>query len=564
MNLNNKSNKHKKNGNDSQINTCLFSNIFVNKNKPLKITLIIVLIYTFMGSLWISLSDYIMHYFIKYKNILFNVVKIKDGIYIFITSLLLFVLIYYIFKRINSSEKQLLASFSDLSSAHKELMSVYLELRSKDEELQFNLYHDFLTNLPNKLMFKNDFNNLTKESNDVTFSILFIDIDNFKYINDNFGHTFGDNIILEISSRINLVLNNKLRLYRFGGDEFIVLAHSIDSVDQLTEYSHKILNSLKTPIEIDNNSILTSLSIGISRYPSNGKTIDELLKKADISMYKAKNHGKDTFIFYDESMNQILTKRLSIEKNLRTALTNNEFLLYYQPQYTASTGEISSFESLIRWKSSNLGFVSPNDFIPIAEDINLIIPIGNWVLINACSFIKYINDKFNQTYTISVNISMLQLMQNDFIDTVNDALNSAGLNPKFLELEITESILMQSFNTISDKLETLKNNGIKIALDDFGKGYSSFNYLIQLPITTLKIDKTFIDNISIDSKSNFIVGSMISLGRNVGLNIVAEGVESHDQLQCLIKYKCDLIQGYYFSKPVPENDVEVLVSNSIL
>lgn len=530
------------------------------KIKPIEVSLKLVAIYVFIGILWVLISNKLLNHFITNRNMLITISIIKDWIYVLLTSIFLFYLILSTLKKIDSSEKQLIKSYDDLSSAHEELMSLYEELSSTEEELRHNLCHDSLTNLPNKLMLKDELYKLNPKYDNIKIALLYIDLDNFKYINDNFGHTFGDEVIIAISNRLSLSLKEEYKLFRFDGDEFVILAQATDSIKYITDLADKILETVKSPIEIGGNSIVTPLSIGISMYPDNGKNLDELLKKADIALYKAKNEGKGKFVLYDELMNEKLKKRVSIENHLRTALSNKEFVLYYQPQYTTSNGEISGFEALIRWESPELGFISPNDFISIAEDTNLIIPIGKWVLQNACTFIKNINDEFNKDYVISVNISILQLLQNDFMDTVNEALNLADLKPEFLELEITESILMQSFNSISDKLEVLKENGIKIALDDFGKGYSSFSYLKQLPITTLKIDKTFIDTISIDVKSSYIVGLMISLGKKVGLSVVAEGVETIEQFQRLFKYKCNKIQGYFFSRPLPENEIRSLIN----
>lgn len=260
-------------------------------------------------------------------------------------------------------------------------------------------------------------------------------------------------------------------------------------------------------------------------------------------------------------MNDAILERMNIEKHLRTALENNEFSLYYQPQLNVKSGKITGFEALIRWNSPQLGMVSPLKFIHIAEDSQLIIPIGEWVLRSACMFIKGLHMQGYTQYTISVNISILQLIQDNFIDVVHNVLDSIGLSPSYLELEITESMLMESFDAINKKLEKLREKGIRIALDDFGKGYSSLNYLKQLPISTLKIDKTFIDNISNSDNSSTLSGTIVMLGHNMGLSIVAEGVETKEQFEYLSKHKCDIIQGYLFSKPLQEPDAIRLVMN---
>lgn len=283
------------------------------------------------------------------------------------------------------------------------------------------------------------------------------------------------------------------------------------------------------------------------------------MKNADVAMYRAKEDGKGTYVVYDKSMHTAFNERMNIEKHLRSAMNNNEFELYYQPQVDIQSGLISGFEALIRWNSPTLGFVSPLSFIKIAEDSRLIIYIGEWVLRESCIFMKGIQDRMGIPYKISVNISIIQLLQDDFVEMVQESLTESGLKPSCLELEITESIFMESFESIVNKLQFLKSQGIRIALDDFGTGYSSLSYLQQLPISTLKMDKTFIDSLSEKAYSQSFVQTIIQLGHNMGLEVVAEGVEEISQLDFLRKSGCDKVQGYLVSKPVPKQEVVELL-----
>jgi EAL domain-containing protein (putative c-di-GMP-specific phosphodiesterase class I) len=315
------------------------------------------------------------------------------------------------------------------------------------------------------------------------------------------------------------------------------------------------MRSFRKSFLIGESNLYVSASIGISFYPEDGETTEEILKNADVAMYRAKEEGKSTFVVYDKSMHTAFNERMNIEKHLRSAMNNNEFELHYQPQVQIDTGLISGFEALIRWNSPVLGFVSPLSFIKIAEDSRLIIYIGEWVLREACKFMHGIHQLTGIPYKISVNISIIQLLQDDFVEVVLDSLEESGLAASNLELEITESIFMESFESTVSKLEFLKSRGIRIALDDFGTGYSSLSYLQQLPISTLKMDKIFIDSLADKAFSESFVQTIIILGHKMGLDVVAEGVEDASQLAFLKESNCDKVQGYLISRPVPQRKV---------
>ncbi len=428
------------------------------------------------------------------------------------------------------------------------------ELKEYEQRLHHMAYHDQLTGLKNRYSLMNRIKSLITENNGEKYALLCIDIDNFKYINDDMGHRFGDLLLLKISERLSKMDIYCSTLYRIGGDEFAILVEKYNRKEQLEKIAVNILKNFKLCFEVQDISSYITVSIGVSTYPEHGTEVDALLKNADIAVYKAKESGRNRIVFYNSPMNEEITERMLIEKHLRKALDNKELELYYQPQLDIKTGMISGFEALIRWKNPELGFVSPPRFIGVAEATHLIIPIGEWVLKEACNFLNSLENMGFKGLNISINISMLQLLQEDFAHMVIDSIDAVGINPKQVELEITESILMESYEVIAEKLKLLRAKGVKIALDDFGKGYSSLNYLKNLPITTLKIDKSFIDTISESSKDKSLTNLIVQIGRSMNLCVVAEGVETQEQMNYLIKHKCNRIQGYLFSKPMKEAD----------
>ncbi len=448
--------------------------------------------------------------------------------------------------------EELNASDEEIKQQYEEMIKINEKITQSEEKLANLAYYDSLTGVMNKLsLYEKSHINATEDGRE---ALLFIDIDNFKYVNDTLGHAFGDKLIVKVCERLMALLKNDCSLYRLSGDEFVIIMNRIKEREQAEEYASFILGNFKKDFDSLGSNLHISLSIGIAICPDHGRNIEQLLKYADIAMYKAKEAGRKSYMVYDQQMNEVFTERIMIEKHLQGALDEKEFELYYQPQLDIATKKISGFEALLRWNSPVLGKVSPLKFIKVAEDTHFIIPLGTWVLQRACEFLKKLENSGYQGLTVSVNISILQLLQEDFLDIVEEALRINDIKPEYLELEITETILMESFDRIISRLKRLRDKQIRIALDDFGKGYSSLSYLKQLPITTMKVDKSFIDNITNDNKDD-LIGHIISLGKNMGMSVIAEGVEEQCQLDYLTIHECDMIQGYLFSKPLPEEEI---------
>jgi diguanylate cyclase (GGDEF)-like protein len=491
---------------------------------------------------------------------------------VFVIFLLFFSILLFYIKMIRKMKRSLQESNEELSELYEELIASDEEIKqqydemivinekiTQSEEKLANLaYYDSLTGLMNKLSLYE--RSQISATEDERAALLFVDIDNFKYVNDTLGHAFGDKLIVKVCERLMTLLKADCSLYRLSGDEFIITMNRIEGREQAEEYASFILENFRKDFDSLGSNLHISLSIGIAICPDHGRELEQLLKFADIAMYKAKEAGRKSYMVYDQQMNEVFTERIMIEKHLQGALDEKEFELYYQPQLDIATNKITGFEALLRWNSPVLGRVSPLKFIKVAEDTHFIIPLGTWVLQTACEFLKRLENSGYQGLTVSVNISILQLLQEDFLKIVEEALIIHDIKPEYLELEITESILMESFDRIISRLERLRDKKIRIALDDFGKGYSSLSYLKQLPITTMKVDKSFIDYITNDNQDD-LIGHIISIGKNMGMDVVAEGVEEQCQLDYLTLHECDKIQGYLFCKPLPEEEIMNLLLN---
>ena len=470
---------------------------------------------------------------------------------IFLLIILVLSLIYY--------TRRLIRTKRQLESQNEELHDLYEQIYNSEDELKNLVYFDSLTKLPNRIALTNDIQEHVKQQESITVALMIIDIDNFKYINDTLGHHFGDEFLIEIAKIFLNLSSQSIRVYRIGGDEFAFLVTA--SMPQIEMAAQEIMNCFHKPIYMDKIKIHTTLSMGIAVYPFAGKAVQQLLKNADIAMYEAKQRGKERYVFFDDVMNYRIIEKTKIEHNLQFALDNKEFMLYFQPQYKTSNDKISGFEALIRWKSRELGMVPPNDFIKIAEESQKIVAIGKWVFVNSCDFASKLIKRGYKDIKVSVNISIVQLIQDDFTDFILATIESKNLDFKLIELEITETVLIRSVQEAYTKLETLRSKGVSISLDDFGTGYSSLSYLQNLPITTLKMDRAFVEDITKNTITENLASFIISMAHKLNLEVIAEGVETKLQLDTLKKYNCDKVQGYYYSKPVPEEQAFLLLEN---
>ncbi|KOA21455.1 phytochrome-like protein cph2 [Clostridium homopropionicum DSM 5847] len=449
----------------------------------------------------------------------------------------------------------------NFKSTSKILKENFKEIQNANDELEYLANHDFLTRLPNRFKFNRELNDalLKSEEDGSELAVLFLDLDRFKLINDTFGHDIGDKLLLEISNRLVSILRKDDVVCRIGGDEFNILLSNIKNREQVSKMAEAIVNLFKETYIIDGQEFSISTSIGIAISIFDGKDLDLLLKKADIAMYKAKEKGKNNFLFYQKEMNMHSVERFKLENRLRKALEQEEFILYYQPRVDANSDKIIAVEALIRWNNPELGMVSPAEFIPLAEESGLIVPIGEWVLRTACMQNKQWQDAGHKPIRVSVNLSAMQFIQQDLVDKIGAILDESGLSSEWLELEITEGIIIKDLKGTMETLGKLKEMGVHVSLDDFGTGFSSLNYLKNFKIDTLKIDASFVRDISDDKKNTAIVNTIIMLGKNLDLNVTAEGVETETQLEFLKNKGCNEIQGFLYSKPVPPEECEKLI-----
>ncbi|RWZ51336.1 bifunctional diguanylate cyclase/phosphodiesterase [Halobacillus fulvus] len=428
------------------------------------------------------------------------------------------------------------------------------ESKRAEKTVNHMAFHDSLTGLRNQRSFQQDIDIAVREADaeQGMFSILFLDLDRFKFINDYLGHEMGDLLLQKVSDRLKSCLRSNATLYRYGGDEFIILQRSTTTA-HTEELADLLREQISKPYDLHDFEAVLTVSIGISFYPDHGHDFKNLIKKADNAMYHAKKLGKNTYQVYSSRV-QRRTGDFILENLLHKALDREEFFLQYQPLVDVHTGKLNGVEALIRWKNSELGIVSPADFIPLAEETGLIVPIGEWVLRTACRQNVKWQEAGMEPIVMSVNLSTRQFYHADLIDKIATILEETGLDPRYLELEITESMAMNA-DTATEILHELKAIGVQISIDDFGTGYSSLNYLKNFPIDHLKIDQSFVRDIHNNEDEGDIIATIIALGHNLKLKVIAEGVETEEQMKFLQKKKCDTYQGYYYSKPVDPEEI---------
>ena len=428
------------------------------------------------------------------------------------------------------------------------------DIKQQNKTIEKLAYYDTLTELPNRTYLIKKLGSILYDA-DLSHNsgvLMHFDIDDFNLINNFFGHELGDKVIKYIGIKIWELFkeDNNVFVSRSGGDEYTILIEKVSSEKEINKYINKIMKLFKEKFEIEGNELYIAVSMGATYFPQHGTSTEVLLKNVDIALHKAKDAGKNCYKIFEKNMNDAVNNKVTMQGKIREGLANEEFCLYYQPQIDTTTGKLSGFEALVRWKSTKYGMIYPDEFIKIAEESGFIVAIGKLILKAACQFCKKINANSQSKLKVAVNVSAVELMQSEFVDNLKEIVEASGVKPELMEFEITESVLMESFTVNKEKLMSIKEYGSSIALDDFGTGYSSLNYIKQLPIDILKIDKSFIDDMSDTS----FVDLIIILAHRIGIEVVAEGVETKAQEELLTRQKCDKIQGYFFSKPIPEEE----------
>jgi diguanylate cyclase (GGDEF)-like protein/PAS domain S-box-containing protein len=454
----------------------------------------------------------------------------------------------------NSQPYAVVSSFFDIT-----------ERKELEEKLEILAHHDTLTTLPNRLLFRKKLELALEnaEHHGRLVAVAFMDLDRFKTINDTLGHGVGDALLVKVASRLLSSVRTGDTVARMGGDEFTLILDDIGSLEDVNKVVRKVLRALIPTFQIHGHDLNITGSIGVAVYPSDGTNVETLLKHADTAMYRAKDSGKNTFRLFAPRMGDFASDRLHFEAQLRHALEHHEFQLHYQPQYHLNNPDrqITGIEALLRWHHPQLGNISPQRFVPVLEDTDLIAPVGAWVLREACLNAVRISRHINRPISVAVNVSAAQFPRSDFTMLVSEALQNSGLNPQQLELELTESLVMQDVDAAAERMRKLRNLGIKLAIDDFGTGYSSLSHLRRLPFDILKIDKSFVFDLERDSA---MVKSIIGLGRNLGLEVIAEGIENQNQAILLQELECERGQGFLWSKAVPYNElVKLLDANTL-
>jgi diguanylate cyclase (GGDEF)-like protein/PAS domain S-box-containing protein len=443
-----------------------------------------------------------------------------------------------------------IVTFHDVSAA-----------RATSLEMAHSAQHDVLTNLPNRMVFNDRVVQAISlaERQGKQLAVMFVDLDHFKMINDSLGHGVGDKLLQRVAERLVASVRRTDTVSRLGGDEFVILLSQVEHAEDAAFSARKILRALAVPHIIDGKSLDINVSIGVSTYPSDGRDAEGLMHKADTAMYEAKQSGRNNYQFFRHEMHARLEERQSLEADLRYALGRNEFLLHYQPKYNLQTGQITGVEALLRWLHPQRGMVYPAQFVPIAEECGLILPIGRWVLLEACRQARAWKDSGFGIVPVSVNVSAAEFGAKDFLSGVRAVLIATGVEPQNLELELTESVLMHDAESTVVTMVALKAMGVQLAIDDFGTGYSSFTYLRRFPADALKLHQSFVQEITADPGDATIVSAMINIGKSLKQRVIAEGVETRAQLDFLQRHGCGEGQGYYFSHPVVAEQAAKLI-----
>ncbi len=449
----------------------------------------------------------------------------------------------------------LIESFNDMLS---QVQLRDLELQKNQESLRYLANHDALTKLPNRLLLGDRLQQAISKArrSQQKMALMFLDLDRFKNINDTLGHDVGDMLICQVARRLAESIRASDSVARFGGDEFVIILEEIHDLNHISQVTEKVLRSIEQPFELGEHQVFVTASIGVAIFKDDADNVEEILKYADMAMYRAKERGRNNFQFYTAEMNERVQKLIDIENGLRRALNLGQFVLHYQPQMDLLSGRLIGIEALLRWNHPELGLIEPEGFISQAEESGLIIPIGEWVLKTACAQNKSWHEMGFPPMAVAVNISPRQFRHRDLIRSVSCALEESGLESRYLGLEITESMVMHDVEIATEIMEELSATGVKLAIDDFGTGYSSLGYLKRFPIKRLKIDRTFVRDVNSNSNDSAIASAIVAMARSMNLEVVAEGIETETHLNCMVEKGCVMGQGYFFSRPLLPADME--------
>lgn len=469
--------------------------------------------------------------------------------------------------KVKEAKKELEKNYADLEKAyaevsltHKKMEEQYQKLKNAEERNRKLAYGDYLTDLPNRVSFMEKIGEVMQSVRpDESIGIFLIDLDSFKNVNDTLGHSYGDEMLIDVTDRLKQILEQDDYLARFGGDEFIILTQNVKDSGELEEKAKHIQNVFSYPFVLATREFFITVSMGIVVAPKDGKTSQILLKNADSAMYAAKKMGKNTYCFYDETINEELMDKMELQSELYSAIEKKEFEVYYQAQIDVEKQVIAGFEALVRWNHPQRGLQLPYSFVGVAEETGLIVPIGEFVMEESISQLKKWRDMGYSDITMAVNLSARQFNDSGLVDMVTSLLEKYEVDPSGLELEITETIAMSNLENTLSVIEQFKAAGIHISLDDFGTGYSSMNYLKHLPVDHLKIDKSFMDTALDSERDGKIVSTIISLAKTLDLEVIAEGVENKQQALFLKNARCNRIQGYLYSRPIPAEDAQKLL-----
>lgn len=453
-------------------------------------------------------------------------------------------------------------AYQKLSDAQAKLEKQYDELKLSEEQSKKLAYSDFLTELPNRAAFSIHLEERMKEMESKGgFTLIYIDLDNFKTVNDGLGHSYGDELLVDVTGRFKEVLTKGDYLARFGGDEFMLLCNGITSREMIDVKVKKIQEKLEAPFVLSSKEFFVTSSMGVCIAPQDGNTPQMLIKNADAAMYMAKEQGKNACCYYTETINNTLMNLIVMQSELRHAIEREEFEVYYQAQIDLKEDRLVGFEALVRWNHPTRGLIGPGEFMGIAEETGLIVPIGRFVMFEACRQIAKWREEGFEDITVAVNLSGRQFRDADIVSLVKEVIETYQIEPKNLELEITETIALENLEYTIEIITALKEIGIKFALDDFGTGYSSMNYLKHLPVNNLKIDKSFVDTVLESKNDQTIVSTIIKLAQTLKLDVIAEGVENPEQVSFLKDARCNKAQGFLYSRPIPKDEAEELLKN---